>query len=176
MQVVVISGHAQNGKDTTAALIAEKLTANGKRVLVTHYGDLVKYVCKSFFGLDGRKDEAGRSLLQYVGTDVVRNTYQNYWVEFILDMIRFFGDNWDYVLVPDTRFPNEVEYLRDAGLDVIHLRVKRSGFISPLTEAQQQHPSETALDNYGSDWEIDNCGSLAELSARVEAFIREKLN
>lgn len=42
------------------------------RVLVTHFGDLVKYVCEKFFDWDGVKDESGRSLLQYVGTNKVR--------------------------------------------------------------------------------------------------------
>lgn len=175
MRVITISGHAQNGKDTTAGILADKLREDGNLVLIMHYGDLVKYVCKTLFNWDGKKNERGRSLLQYVGTDVVRRIHKNYWVEFVLDMIRFFGDNWDYVLIPDTRFPNEIEYLADAGEDVIHLRVKRSGFVSPLTPEQQMHPSETALDDYKPDWVIDNNGSIDDLQDKIDRFIKEKL-
>lgn len=50
MKIVCISGKAQHGKDTTAKLLEEILEAQGNRVLIVHYGDLVKYVCKTFFG------------------------------------------------------------------------------------------------------------------------------
>ena len=44
MRVIVISGKAQNGKDTTAGFLKEALEADGYSVLIAHYGDLVKYV------------------------------------------------------------------------------------------------------------------------------------
>ena len=67
MRVITISGHAQNGKDTFAKMVSEKLGKKGYRVLVTHYADLVKYICKMFFDWDGQKDDHGRELLQFVG-------------------------------------------------------------------------------------------------------------
>ena len=68
MQVIVISGKAQHGKDTTAGFLKDALEADGYPVLIAHYGDLVKYVCKMYLGWNGEKDEYGRSLLQYAGT------------------------------------------------------------------------------------------------------------
>ena len=47
MKIVCISGKAQHGKDTTAKLLEEILEAQGNRVLIAHYGDLVKYVCRT---------------------------------------------------------------------------------------------------------------------------------
>lgn len=109
MKIVCISGKAQHGKDTTAKLLEEILEAQGNRVLIAHYGDLVKYVCKTFFGWDGKKDEKGRTLLQRVGTDKIRAVSPDYWVDFIVSILDIFCDEWDYVLIPDTRFPNEYE-------------------------------------------------------------------
>lgn len=176
MRVIAISGHAQNGKDTTANILSDKLRSEGSRVLITHYGDLVKYVCKMFFGWDGKKDEAGRTLLQKVGTDVVRDIYPNYWVDFIVDMIRFFGDNWDYVLIPDARFPNEIEYIADSGIETMHVRVDRGDFDNGLTDEQKNHPSERLLDSYRYDWMIENCGTIEDLKSKIDVFIKEKLN
>ena len=104
MKIVCISGKAQHGKDTTAKLLEETLKAQGNRVLIAHYGDLVKYVCKTFFGWDGKKDEKGRTLLQRVGTDKIRAVSPDYWVDFIVSILDIFCDEWDYVLIPDTRF------------------------------------------------------------------------
>ena len=72
LKIYAISGKAQHGKDTFAELLYQELTDKGYKVLVTHYGDLVKYICKTIFNWDGQKDEKGRHLLQYVGTDIFR--------------------------------------------------------------------------------------------------------
>lgn len=150
MHIILISGKAQHGKDTTAAVIQEVLEERGESVLITHYADLVKYICKTFFAWDGNKDEYGRSLLQYVGTDVVRAQKPDYWVGFIADILKMFEGEWDYVIIPDTRFPNEVSVMKE-NFGAYHLRVHRPGFISPLSAEQQMHPSETALDNSKPD-------------------------
>lgn len=171
MQVIAISGKAQNGKDTTAGYLKCALESDGYRVLVTHYADLLKYMCKQYFGWDGQKNDAGRQILQYVGTDVIRNKRPDFWVDFVISVIDLFPDEWDYVLIPDCRFPNEIERLKSSGLDTTHIRVRRSNFISPLTAEQQMHPSETALDNVEPDYYIENKGSLNELKETVVQWL-----
>ena len=175
IKAIAISGHAGHGKDTAAEILKGILETDGHKVLIAHYADLLKYICKSYFKWDGQKDEYGRTLLQTVGTDVIRNNNPNYWVDFVTDMICFFGDCWDYVIIPDTRFPNEVERLRERGVDTIHLRVERTNFVSPLTKEQLAHPSETALDNTEPDYLIKNSGSLEELKSKLEKWITEDL-
>lgn len=171
MKIIAISGKAQHGKDTTARILKNELEADGYSVLIAHYGDLVKYICKTFFGWDGNKDEAGRTLLQYVGTDMIRSRDQNYWVRFIGDILTFFKDRWEYVLIPDCRFPNEIEYLREMGLDVSHIRVVREGYDNRLTMEQQNHPSETALDMTVPDLYIHNNGTLDDLRHSIIGWI-----
>lgn len=172
MKVICISGKAQHGKDTTAGFMKEALEKKGfARVLVAHYGDLVKYVAKTFFDWDGKRDEKGRSILQEVGTDRIRNADNDYWVRFIADMLGFFDGKWDYVLIPDCRFPNEIEFLKNDQFDVLHFRIIRSDFVSPLTEEQQKHPSETALDNYIPDYVITNSGDLDDLKTHIETVV-----
>lgn len=170
MKVICISGKAQHGKDTTAGFMKEFLEAKGKKVLIAHYGDLVKYVCKTFFDWDGQKDEKGRTLLQYVGTDKIRERRPDYWVKFIYDMLKFFDGEWDYVLIPDCRFPNEVEDMQRC-FDVTHVRVVREDFESPLTEEQQSHPSETALDDYPPDILLINRNDLDCLKYAVSEVV-----
>lgn len=171
MKIICISGKAQHGKDTTAKLLKEKLERNGYSVLVTHNGDLVKYICKSFFNWDGKKDEAGRNMLQTVGTDVVRTKNPNYWVGFIASVLDFFPDKWDWVLIPDCRFPNEISCLTDLGFDVTHVRVVRDDFDSPLTYEQQNHSSETSLDGCVPDYLIHNNGNLDSLDMLAENLV-----
>ncbi len=171
MKVICISGKAGHGKDTTAKFLKEALEADGYRVLVTHYADLLKHICKSFFGWDGKKDEYGRDLLQHIGTDVIRGNDPNYWVNFVIGILKMFPNKWDYVLIPDCRFLNEVYEVMRAGFEVIHVRVGRDRFMSPLSEKQQAHPSEMALDDAFVDYYIRNNGTLEDLRNAVSEFL-----
>lgn len=165
MQVVFISRKAQHGKDTSAIYLKEILMKRGKRVLITHYGDILKHICKQFFDWNGKKDTQGRELLQSVGTDSIRKSDPNYFVTFTQTLLNIFPDTWDYVLIPDCRFPNEVDTFPG-----FHLRIVRSNFKSPLSKEQQMHISETALDNHPYDRLIKNNGSLFRLHKELMAF------
>ena len=171
MKVFAISGHAQNGKDTVAGMMASKLTEDGNKVLVAHYADLLKYICRTYFGWNGEKDERGRHILQYVGTDVVRQKAPDFWVDFIVSILTLFDSAWDYVIIPDSRFPNEIDKLKQEGFDVQYLRVVRPNFISPLTPEQQKHPSETALDDVTPDFTVVNDGTLTDLDALITNYM-----
>ena len=175
MKVITISGHARNGKDTIAKILEHQLKMDGHTVLITHYAGLVKYICKEYFGWDGLKDEKGRNLLQFVGTDVVRRQDPDFWVNFIASILSFFTTSWDYVLIPDTRFSNEINVLKRKGFDVTHLRVERPNFENGLTEEQKNHPSETALDDITPDYLIKNDAGINELSDKVKKFLKENI-
>lgn len=173
MKIITISGKAQHGKDTVANIMKEILEEQDNRVLVAHYGDLVKYCITTFLNWDGNKDEFGRYLLQHFGTDIVRAKSPNYWVNFIVDMLTFLNGMWEYVLIPDARYPNEIDRLKESGFDVVTVRVNRSTVNDHMTEEQRAHSSETALDEYKMDYVIQNDGSLSSLRSKVESILEE---
>lgn len=176
MKIILISGKAGHGKDTAAEFLKLRLTANKKHVLITHYADLLKYICRDYFNWDGNKDEKGRELLQHIGTDIIRKQNPNFWVDFITQVLGYFYENWDYVIIPDCRFPNEISRVVENGFDTIHLRVKREECKTTLTEEQQKHSSETALDSMTPDYYIDNNGSIEELREKINKWADEVLN
>lgn len=178
MKIICLSGKAQHGKDSLAGFLKEALESRGKKILITHYADVLKYICATFFDWDGNKDEAGRNLLQYVGTECIRSKNSNYFVNFIESILNIFPDTWDYVLIPDCRFPNEIDSVKNAGWDTVHIRVVRGGdFVSPLTEEQQNHPSETALDHTKPDILVLNCHTLdllKQYAYKVAEYVDQK--
>ena len=167
LKFICISGHAGSGKDTVADMMRTYLWGYGERVLITHYADLLKYVCTNFFHWNGVKDEAGRTLLQHIGTDVVRSQEPDYWVGFLAHIFELFPDQWDFVIIPDCRFPNELDYLRAQGFDVTHIHINRPGFVGILTDDQRSHASETSMDDIAPDHTIQNGGSLIDLIRSV---------
>lgn len=167
-KVVCISGQARAGKDTTARMIEKELTDKwSKRVLVLHNADLLKFMCMALFDWNGQKDEEGRHLLQYVGTDIIRKQEPDFWVGFIVKVLKLFSEEWDYVLIPDVRFPNEINELKKADFDVMHVHVTRP-VENDLTEEQKNHPSETALRGVIPDKTIENNGGINELRQQIE--------
>ena len=171
MKVILISGKDRHGKNTLAGMFKYYLEDEGYRVLIAHYGDLVKYVCEKFFDWDGNKDEAGRTLLQYVGTDIVRKQNEDFWANFIKDILTMFSHEWDYVLIPDTRFVNEVECF-NGNFDSSLVRIYRLNYDSGLTPQQLSHPSETALDDYKYDCYVVNDGGLQDLRNKVPEILK----
>lgn len=172
-KVVTISGRAGAGKDTFANMLKDKLERAGERVLITHYADLVKYICTTFFDWDGKKDERGREMLQTVGTDIVRRQDPDYWVRFVENIITFFPV-WDYILIPDARFENEIERMKER-FDVTSINVDRV-FKSQLTEKAQAHESEHGLDGYAFDIIVYNDDSLEQLrnaAGVVAGFLKD---
>lgn len=152
-KIILISGKAMSAKDTCANLMKEQLELQGKKVLITHYADLLKYICKTFFNWDGIKDERGRTILQHVGTDIIRdeNNRPDYWIDFIIDVLWMFYDEWDYVLIADARFENEIEKIKsefngswDYSL-VKSVRVNRQNNDNKMTDEQRNHISECAF-------------------------------
>lgn len=172
MKIICISGKARHGKDTLAKILKNHLASNGKSVLIAHFGDLVKYICKTFFNWNGEKDERGRALLQYVGTDVIRSQKPDFWTDFIKSVLKLFPAEWDYVLIPDCRFPNEIECFKNDNMDACLIRIDRSNFDSGLTEQQLNHLSETAMDHYVADYYVSNDSTIAALEPTAPKIIK----
>jgi hypothetical protein len=150
----------------------QEFESRGQKVLVTHFADLLKYICKQFFGWNGEKDEAGRSLLQQIGTEEIRFVFPDFWVDFLVNICLVFDGYWDYVIIPDCRFPNEIERFEDASFDTIPIKIERIEYTSELTEEQQKHSSETSLDKYGFKYYIRSKSGLDNLRDAVLGFLK----
>lgn len=168
MKIILFSAKAQHGKDASASILKNIMEQDNKKVLITHYADLLKFICKNMMNWNGEKDDKGRNLLQRVGTDVIRKQNPDYWVSFISGFLKMFPDEFDFVLIPDCRFPNEIQRMIDDEFDVFTVRVNRIDFESSLTDEQKNHVSETALDGYLFDYYIDTISQLDYLRQKLK--------
>jgi hypothetical protein len=115
------------------------------------YGDLKEVV-------DERWGHTPRHLLQHAGTNLFRAWIPDIWVRRTIMVL----GSGDYV-IPDVRFPNEAQAIKDAGGIVV--KVDRPS-LPPLTA--DSHDSETALADY-RHWDavIVNDGSLHSLHMKA---------
>ena len=178
---IIISGKSGSGKDMMAQFMKEELEKHGKRVIIIHYGDAVKWVLRDYFNWDGNKDVIGRTLLQRIGTDVVRACHPNFWTGIVVGLLQSFEpySDFDIALVPDARFPNEVDIALQELKNCIAVRIERknadgSDWINPtLTEDQRNHPSETSLDCYAFDYVIHNDEGLEMLRESAHTLLED---
>ena len=99
-----------------------------------------------------------RKLLQLLGTECGRQIiHPNIWVNSLFADYKK-DSNW---IITDVRFTNEAQAIKNKGGIII--RINR-----PLYRLDDQHPSETALDNYNFDYVIENEGNIDELVQKIK--------
>ena len=178
---IVISGKSGSGKDMLAQFMKEELAKHGKKALIIHYADAVKWFCRDFLDWDGKKDEVGRTLLQMVGTDIVRARHPNFWTGIVVGLIQAFEptSDFDIAIVPDARFPNEVDISLSELKNCVSVRIERKNadgtpWVNPtLTEDQRNHPSETSLDVFAFDYIVHNDEGLDTLRESAHTLLED---
>ena len=187
--IIGVSGYARHGKDTVAEVLVEEF--GFKRVafadklrdflyaLNPRVGELdlsgqgftdvtlmrVRDVVDRY-GWDGYKqtdfNDEVRGLLQRLGTEAGRNVlWENIWVDAAFHDVNQFEN----IVVPDCRFPNEAGAIRERGGQI--WRVHREGFGPAIAPDGSIHPSETSLDDYNFDVRIENTSTLEGFKAQV---------
>lgn len=178
-KVILISGKARNGKDTFAEMLKEKLSQQSNKIVVDRFAKYIKGYLKDYYLWDGiTKSIEMRQKLQQLGTEIIKEklNYKYFHSQRLAQDFQIVQDDFDYFIVADTRFPDEIYLMKSMFPDkVITVRVQRDGFIGGLTEEQLHHKSETALDHFKMDWVVKNNGSLEDLDTEVDIFIKHNL-
>lgn|SRR5574344_1203604 len=181
IKIILISGKAENGKTFSANYIKEKLENDGYKVVITRYAQYLKLIASQYCGWNGKKDEAGRSLLQNLGTDIIRIKYHKplFHVARVCEDIELTQDYYDYVIIDDVRYLNEITYpISIFGNKIVTIRVNRfekdmkTPYNSSLTDDQKNHISETSLDDYCFNFVI-NSYSVEDKKRELDKIIKE---
>lgn len=174
-KVILIAGKARAGKDTTALLLKEIYTEKGKKTINLAYGNYIKEYAKNISDWDGRDETKPRSLLQRLGTDIIRKDIDpNFFVKRLCDDIKVYSYFFDVITVSDVRFPNEIDGPSAMFKDIIKIKIIRDNFVSNLTDVEKKHITETALDNYNDyDFVIHNDGTISDLREKILKLVKE---
>ena len=175
MKGILISGKARSGKDQSAIFIKKYIEKElDKSVIIVKYGNFLKGFLEKSLNWDGNKDEYGRYLLQYWGTDIIRKNYEYSFTDMMIALLKGICNQFDYFIISDVRFPNEVDEIKKY-FKCVSLRIDRDNNKSILTRDQKAHLSEIALDNYDFDAYICNNDSLNILEKVCTDFCKTYL-
>lgn len=167
--IVGLGYKKRSGKDTAADYL---VNVHGFKKM--SWADPLKSACKAVFDwtddhvygdlkevVDPRWGMTPRHVLQHVGTELFRAWIPDVWIRSTL--LRITSE--DKVVIPDVRFPNEAQAVKDAG--GIVLLVDR-----PYLNIEDSHASEVAMDNYGQ-WDdiLKNDGDFDNLYRQIDAVV-----
>jgi hypothetical protein len=173
---ILISGRAGTGKTTTANFMKEYITSLGLSSTISPFAVGVKE-CAKFAGWDGNKDEKGRQFLIDIGMSG-RKYDKDIWCrttfKYIIPDLK--GWPFDFVLVDDCRFPNEISYVKnDWTYQTFVTRIESPERECLKGKSQYNDESETSLPSAPNeiyDYCINNLYSLDILKERASVILR----
>ena len=196
MKVIGLAAKAGGGKDTAGDLIRKSLESKGYTTTQISFANPLKDICTMLFGWDrdrlhtdaefkessllddGSPDPAcemlgmsRRVVMQRLGTEAMREgLHTDIWVIAMkLAIMRGDYDEYDYGLLTDCRFINELQFVRD--LDGTLIRIDRAGEQSTLTE-HTEHASELEWQQW-TDWDaviVNRIDPRLDTESNLERF------
>ena len=160
--IIGITGKKKSGKDSffkaLSACVSVQQFAFGddlKAEFAVACGCTLDY-------LNAHKDEF-RTMLQWWGTDLRRDVFgKDYWVE---KMAARIDQCKALTVITDVRFLNEAEFVKSRGGIMIRI-------IGGQSEEGDDHQSETEMDQIEVDHLIFNTGTLDDLGAEAQSFLK----
>ena len=147
--IIGFVGYKRSGKDTAAACLKAMLPSKQYPIVVrAGFADEVKAEIAEALGSTVEYIEANktrpevRKLLQWWGTDLRREQDSNYWIKRLenkIAAIPTLKDERHVFLVPDIRFHNEADWIRQQGGYLI--KVNRAGLVNIDTHASEANVS-----------------------------------
>lgn len=185
MKLIGIAGKAGSGKDTLANLIAAALPLTFTPIVLPLAGALKDMVCAGFGWtrqqLENREFKEAdifgeglspRKLMQTLGTEWGRSLREDFWlqvhVEKRIQANVIYPQHNIAFIVPDVRFDNEAEHIREYNGYMIH--IKRPDLIDVLV-----HSSELGVTKHPKDIEVSNDGTILDLACLAREVVGEIL-
>jgi len=168
-KIFLIAGKARSGKDTTLQIIKDFYEQNGKSVVKLGFADYIKNYAQKITNWDGKDETKPRDLLQIIGTDIVRNQInKDFFINRICEDIMVYKYFFDVIIISGERFTNELDIPKKVFKNVKIIEIERPNFTNELTDKQNEHITEHALENYSNyDYLIVNDGDRKKLEENV---------
>ena len=164
-KIFIIAGRARQGKDTVCEFIREYYKDYKILHLPNNY--YMRDYAKRIIGWDLEDASKPRELLIELA-DYGRSLNEHFYINRTIEDIIIFSRYYDIIVIPDARFPYEIEIPKEKFENVISINIKRPNYDSELSISQKNHPIETSLEKYDNyDYKIINDGNLQDLKNKV---------
>jgi len=173
-EIIGVTGKARSGKDTVAEMIKKHL-GNNNPTAIKSFATPMKRFGDICFGwndaiiekevVDARFGFSPREFYQKMGTEFMRDMMgEDTWVKIMKSRIDNLPKHITYVIIPDVRFDNEAQFIRDNGGTLIEV-IREDG------DSVRGHVSENGVKRDLVHHLLENNGSLEELNTKIKKTI-----
>lgn len=175
VKVIILSGKARAGKDTTAIFMKDYYESKDLKVVILQYSNSFKEYTKKITGWDGSDETKPREFLQMLGTSIIREKIdEEFVIKRMIQDIEVYSYFYDVVIISDARVVKEIEMIRDNFSRVTSINILRPDYESGLSSEQKNHITETELDEYNDfDYVLYNDKGLDELKDKASKLASE---
>lgn len=172
-KIFLLAGKARSGKDAAGAIISNYY--KDKKIVKLGFADYIKDYAMKISNWDGEDSTKPRELLQTIGTDIVRNKInKNFFINRICEDIMVYKYFFDVIIITGARFPNELDVPKERFENVIIIKMERPNFTNELTDKQNSHITENALNDYKNyDYLVVNDKDLKSLEEKIIKILEE---
>ncbi|HHW68742.1 MAG TPA: hypothetical protein GX747_00160 [Tenericutes bacterium] len=172
-KIFIISGKARQGKDIVAGYMKKYYEESGLKVILLSYGEYIKNYAKKIVDWDGSDETKPRTLLQMLGTDLIRNKIDKHlFIKRMIEDIKIYTYFFDIIIITDARLVDEIEIIKSNFTDAISINLTRPNFESELNSKEVKHITEIGLDGYDKyDIKITNDSTLEKLEEKVRKVL-----
>jgi len=172
MSIVGFTGVMGAGKTTAANMIEGAIVLSFAEPLKSAVKILFALTDTQLHTLDGKNTVdprwgiSPRELLQYLGTDCIRNKFPGHWVKLMGHKIQQLQDKIGdeaIIAIDDIRFEDEAELVRSLNGTVVHVIGRKV----TVGENLAGHKSESGIRFTEGDTVIDNSGTIPELKKKI---------
>ena len=173
--IFIVSGKANSGKDTSCDLINNYIKIKNRKSINLQFSSYIKMYAKAISGWDGSEDSKPRTLLQTLGTDIIRDKIDNnFFIDRVIGDIKVDSYYFDLITISDARFPEEIETISNKFKNVYKIKIERPNFVSSLDSKEKKHRTEIALDNYKNyDYVVINDSTIEDLNKKLKDIVNE---
>lgn len=173
-KIIILAGKARAGKDTTAEHIKKYCEENNLKVVNLQFSYYIKMYAKFITNWDGSEETKPRTILQQLGTDIIRDKIDNYFfIKRIIEDIKVLSYFTDIITISDARLPEELDEVYKTYQNVTKINIVRNNYDNNLNNQETKHRTETSLDNYTNyDYIIENDGTIEELKNKTIEILK----
>lgn len=183
-RVISISGRARHGKDTVAKIMCKYLDNS----ITIAFADYLKELACNSLGISNI-DELNRyknSNILYNGINIreylqeladnIKERYSNeYFIDIVIVKIKeAFKNNYDYIIITDTRLLKELDKLKyNFGDLVVSLKVIRNINGTLKVIKHNNHNSEIEVDLLNTEYVVMNDNTIDVLEYNIKMLLKE---
>lgn len=151
-KIILIAGKARSGKNTIGDILKKLYETDQKRVVISPYTKYLKRYIEEITGKEIDENDKPRDLLQQLGVEIIREKLgkRDMFITRQMDDIDIYSYFFDVIIIPDVRFPKEIDLIREKYSNVTVIKVLTS-LTNSMSLEEKNHITETALDNYSDD-------------------------